>query len=372
MNEIYEQARAQENLFVVLIAGADCANRAFLRGHLRQSEKIIYQVLQQALTQRGKLPEPASIGLLLLSQICLVRNELTQARQLMQRATAVDPNPTSSNMPVNVAIARAKLQSTLGNHEAARSTIQAARALQVQRPSGVWRDQDLAAFEAGFCARQGNYAEAGRLLTEAAVEENHALSQLVRAEILLHQEQAAAAEAILTDFVAQYPNGFPNEPSLGARVLLALALFEQHKIYQARQLMAEAVRLAAPERYIRPFLDHDVQPVPLLALLLHAESLSAECQEFIREILQLLGRSDESANLLPEEKLKSLTTAASITGREQEVLQLVGGGLSNREIGVQLCISPGTVKTHLANIYEKLDVHCRVQAVAEAQTLKLI
>jgi ATP/maltotriose-dependent transcriptional regulator MalT len=76
--------------------------------------------------------------------------------------------------------------------------------------------------------------------------------------------------------------------------------------------------------------------------------------------------------LLPEEKLKSLTTAASITGREQEVLQLVGGGLSNREIGVQLCISPGTVKTHLANIYEKLDVHCRVQAVAEAQTLKLI
>lgn len=370
--EVYEQARAQGNLFVVLIAGADCANRAFVRGHLGESEKIIYQVLQQALTQRDKLPEPASIVLTLLSQICLARNELTQASQLLQRATAVDPNPTSSNMPINIAIARAKLQSMLGNHEAARSTIQAARDLQAQRPSSVWRDQDLAAYEAGFCVRQGYCAEAERLLTEVAAEENHALSKLVRAEMLLRQEQAAAAEAILTDFVAQHPCGFPNEPSLGARVLLALTLFEQHKMYQARQVLAEAIRLAAPERFIRPFLNHDLQLVPLLALLLHTETLTAESQRFIREILQLLGHTDEAANLLPEEKLKSLATAASITEREQEVLQSVSDGLSNREIGIQLCISPGTVKTHLANIYEKLDVHCRIQAVAEARMLKLI
>jgi len=342
-----------------------------LRGHLRQSEKIIYQILQQALTQRGKLPEPASIALIILSQIYLMRNEPAQARQLLQRATAVDPNPTSSNMPVNIAIARARLQSTLGNHEAARSTIQAARALQAQRPSGVWRDQDLAAYEAKFCVPLEKWGEVERLLSEVT-EEEHALSQLIRAEMFLRQKQAAAAERILWRLLEQNPHGIPNEPVMSARVLLALALYEQHKVNQARQALAEAIRLAAPERFIQPFLNQAPQLLSLLALLLHTETLTTESQEFIREILQLSGGTRHIADLLPQKKLESLTTAASITKREQEVLELLSDGLSNREIGLDLCISPGTVKTHLANIYGKLDVNNRVQAVAEAHTLQLI
>ncbi|MCA9953348.1 MAG: hypothetical protein KC434_01420 [Anaerolineales bacterium] len=369
--EIYEQARNQGNLFVVLIAGADCANRAFMHGHLRESEKIIYQVLQQGLAQRGKLPEPASIALLTLSHIYLMRNELAQARQLMQQATAVDPNPTSSNMPINIAIARAKLQSTAGNHEAARSTLQAARLLQAQRPAGVWRDQDLAAYEAMYCVRMENWHEAERLLNEVG-EPNHGLSQMVRAEMLLRQKQGASAEKILERLLKQYPNGIANEPIMVVRVMLALALFEQHKLNQARQMLSEAIRLAAPERLIRPFLTQNTQLIPLLALLQHTENLTAESRDFIVQILQLLGNTDQTADFLPLDKLELLTTAASITEREQEVLQLVSNGLSNREIGVELCISPGTVKTHLANIYEKLDVHCRIQAVAEARTLQLL
>lgn len=369
--EIYEQARNQGNLFVVLIAGADCANRAFMHGHLRESEKFIYQVLQQGLAQRGKLPEPASIALLTLSQIYLMRNELNQARQLMQQATAVDPNPTSSNMPINIAITRAKLQSTAGNHEAARSTIQAARILQAQRPAGVWRDQDLAAYEAMYCIRMENWREAERLLNEVG-ETDHGLSQLARAEMSLRQKQGAAAEEILERLLEQFPNGIANEPVMQARVMLALALYEQHKLKQARQILSEAIRLATPERFLRPFLNYDTQLIPLLALLQHTENLTAESSAFIDQILQLLGNTDRTADLLPLDKLELLTTAASITGREQEVLQLVSDGLSNREIGVELCISPGTVKTHLANIYEKLDVHCRIQAVAEARTLQLI
>jgi LuxR family maltose regulon positive regulatory protein len=372
--KIYEQARAQGNLFVVLIAGADCANRAFLRGHLRQSEKIVYQVLQQALTQRGKLPEPASIALIILSQISLERNELTQARQLLQRATAVDPNPTSSNMLMNIAITRAKLQSTAGNHEDARSTIQAARALQAQRPSGVWRDQDLAAYEAMFCVLLKNWKEAEQLLNEV-VDEGHILSQLVRAELfLLWKKQPAAAEEILSRLLgAQNPYIIPNEPLVNVQLLLVLALYEQHKLNRARQVLAEAIQFAAPERFIRPFLIKGTQLAPLLALLLHAETGTPESHRFIREILQLLGYTgNHLADLLPQEKLEFLAAAASITGREQGVLQLVSDGLSNREIGIQLCISPGTVKTHLSHIYGKLNVNNRVQAVAKAQMLKLI
>lgn len=371
LRRIYEQARVQGNLFVVLIAGSDCANRAFLQGHLRQSEKMIYQVLQQALTQRGKLPEPASIALISLSQICLARNELSQASQLLQQATVVDPNPTSSNMLMNIAITRAKLQSTTGNHEAARSTIQAARALQAQRPSGVWRDQDLAAYEAMFCVPLENWGEVERLLNEVE-EENHQLSQLVQAEMLLRQKKAAAAEKILRQLLEQNPHGLPNEPLMSVRLLLTLALYDQHQLNQSRQVLSDAIRSAAPERFIRPFLKYDTQLSPLLALLLHTENLTSEAQEFIREILKLLGYTHNATDLIPQQKLESMVTAASITNREQEVLQLVSDGLSNREIGVNLCISPGTVKTHLANIYGKLEVNNRVQAVAEARMLELI
>jgi LuxR family maltose regulon positive regulatory protein len=373
VREIYDRARAEGNLFATIISGTDLSNRALLRGHLRQSEKIAYQVLQHALVQRGQLPEPASIALSLLSQVCLGRNELAHAHQFLDRALVVDPNPTSSNMPVNSAIIRARLQSAEGKHAEAQATIQAARALQTLRPSAAWLDQDLAAYEARFSVRQGNWPAARQLLKEAETEESHALSELVRAEILLARQQSDVAEPILTQFVAQYPTGFPNEPSLDARVMLAQSLFAQHKMNQARRVLAEAVQLAAPEGFIRPFLDHGRPLVPLFALMLHTKNLTAESERFIGEILQWLGHHKKDApSLIPEEHLKSLATAASITTREQAVLKLLCEGLSNREIAVKLCVSPGTVKTHLANIYGKLDVKSRVQAVAEAQALKLI
>jgi LuxR family maltose regulon positive regulatory protein len=372
VREIYDRAREEGNLFVFILAGTDLSNRALLRGQLRQSEKIAYQVLQQALNQRGRLPEPASIAFSLLSQIGLARDELAQAHQFLDRALVVDPNPTSSNMPMNIAIIRARLQSAEGQHTAARATIQAARTLQALRPSAAWRDQDLAAYEARFALRQGDWPAAARLLLESATDETHALSELVAAEIALARGQAGEAEAILTRFVATYPAGFPNESSLEARVLLVRALFAQHKMNQARRALAEAVQLAAPEGFVRPFLDHGRPLATLLALLAQSPALAADSARFVGELRPRLGDAPGAPDLLPDERLQSLATAASITAREQEVLRLLCEGLSNREIADRLCIAPGTVKTHLTTIYGKLGVNSRVQAVAEAQALKLI
>jgi DNA-binding NarL/FixJ family response regulator len=55
----------------------------------------------------------------------------------------------------------------------------------------------------------------------------------------------------------------------------------------------------------------------------------------------------------------------TLTPREREILALLGEGLVNKEIGVQLGISEHTVKTHLAAIYEKLEVSNRAEAVAQ-------
>ncbi|MDH3518743.1 MAG: response regulator transcription factor, partial [Acidimicrobiia bacterium] len=52
-----------------------------------------------------------------------------------------------------------------------------------------------------------------------------------------------------------------------------------------------------------------------------------------------------------------------LTDREMEVLKLAGAGSSNREIAVSLDLSPRTVQAHLRNIFEKLEVASRTQAV---------
>ena len=61
-----------------------------------------------------------------------------------------------------------------------------------------------------------------------------------------------------------------------------------------------------------------------------------------------------------------------ISNRELEVLELLAGGYSNREIADQIFVSPNTVKTHLSHIYGKLEVKRRTQAIHKAKKLRLI
>jgi len=61
-----------------------------------------------------------------------------------------------------------------------------------------------------------------------------------------------------------------------------------------------------------------------------------------------------------------------LSERELEVLQLIAEGLTNREIASRLFVSLNTVKAHTRNIYGKLGVHNRTQAVAKAQNLGVL
>jgi ATP/maltotriose-dependent transcriptional regulator MalT len=61
-----------------------------------------------------------------------------------------------------------------------------------------------------------------------------------------------------------------------------------------------------------------------------------------------------------------------ISERELEVLELLAAGRSNKEIAGQLNVSPNTVKTHVARLYEKLEVGRRTEAILRARELGMI
>lgn len=75
---------------------------------------------------------------------------------------------------------------------------------------------------------------------------------------------------------------------------------------------------------------------------------------------------------LPFQLNQRVMDELAISGREMEVLELMAAGFSNQEIAAQLFVSPNTIKTHIARLFEKLDVGKRVQAIEKAKILGLI
>jgi len=74
----------------------------------------------------------------------------------------------------------------------------------------------------------------------------------------------------------------------------------------------------------------------------------------------------------PFERNVAALSALGLTGQEVKVLERLAAGQSNKEIARTLGLSPNTVKTHIANLFAKLEVARRTQAVNKARDLHLI
>jgi LuxR family maltose regulon positive regulatory protein len=114
----------------------------------------------------------------------------------------------------------------------------------------------------------------------------------------------------------------------------------------------------APQGYIRLYLDAG----PAMALLL--SQLVARGFE-INYARQLLFNYEKLDHPSPVKTRPALPTPLS--ARELEVLALIRAGHTNREIAEELVISIGTVKRHISNMYRKLNVSSRTQALAKAE-----
>ncbi len=144
---------------------------------------------------------------------------------------------------------------------------------------------------------------------------------------------------------------------IAVRVLQALA---DAPTKGALEFLTDALRRAQLEGFIRTFADAGQPLVPLL----QEAARQGVTPDYVGEILAAIGTKPTAS--------ATGSLAEPLSERELEVLWLLAAGLSNSQIAKKLIVTPGTVKTHIHNIYGKLEVHNRAEFVTRARELKLI
>lgn len=152
-------------------------------------------------------------------------------------------------------------------------------------------------------------------------------------------------------------------------VLKALLLEQRGQPAAAQRSLLKAMELAAPGECVRAFLDQGPRVLPMLVLTqrsLAPGALSKEGEPVHAFACKVL----RSAGLQPE--LTSVAAALPgpsmpLSEREERVLRLLCDGTSNRDLATQLAVSENTVKFHLKNLYGKLGVSSRAQAISVAR-----
>ena len=149
-------------------------------------------------------------------------------------------------------------------------------------------------------------------------------------------------------------------------VLKALARAAQGDVRGALEPLGRALTLAEPERFLRIFLD---EGDPMRELLRHAMARGV-APEATRRVLAAF---DPVAPAVTGAGGKVESVAASLlTPKELVILRLIAEGLRNQEMAEHLFISLATVKRHIANVYAKLGVGHRTEALVRAKELNLL
>jgi LuxR family maltose regulon positive regulatory protein len=180
-----------------------------------------------------------------------------------------------------------------------------------------------------------------------------ASGDIAQASILLAQLKSALMQSHIVDPVS-------------VAILEALVEYRQGQQGRALAALGQALQHAAPENHIRPFVNAG-QPMYEM-LNAHATSSNPH-SDFVNVLLVAFDNPSPSVN-----KAKSTASRLDepLSKREMDVLRLIAAGLKYKEIAEQLFISVNTVNYHIKNLYGKLGVRNRTQAIARANHLDLL
>jgi len=182
------------------------------------------------------------------------------------------------------------------------------------------------------------------------------------ARVYLAGEDYANAEAQLAELHHGMESAGAIRDLLDVLVLEVLAAHGSGKPDQTAQRLSAALELSEASGSTRGFLDAGADFQKLLEEALQGSThLNRNYARHLLNLFQLEGQVTATQGL-----------ADPLSQREMEVLRHIAAGLSNQKIAATLFVSMSTVKTHLRNIYTKLEVHSRTAAVARAQSLELL
>ena len=311
------------------------SNVLYERNQLADAEMYVRQGIK--LATRGGFFQSLVFGQILLARILQARGDADGANMLLQAAIkSYQMNPTQwCHMAVT--------------------------ACQVQ----LWLAQQE--FDAAYRWAQENSLNAKVELNPKNEFEHFSLARVLITEGRAEPDGKTLAKALeLTKRLALSAESAGRMGHLiDLLILQALALDAQGNLDQALSCLERALVLAEPQGFVRIFLD---KGNPIIHLLKEAARRNITADYAIK-LLNLIDTDNHPD--VPNHSPSSLLVDP-LSDRELEVLHLIAQDLSYQEIAEQIMVSLNTVRTHVKNIYSKLMVHKRSEAVTKARELNLL
>ncbi len=374
-------SRTAGDIASALVAIWGLAGQQAKQGRLHEAAETYEQALVLAGEQgRGRLLPVAGLARMGMGEVLREWNNLDAAMRHLAEGfkLGVQAYPVVLHLDGYVTLAR--VCQGRGDPHGALDAMRKAERLCEGTPSVG----QVSAWRARLRLAQGDLGAANRWARACGLSVNDELSyhreveHITLARVLIAQDKHDEALLLLGRLLSAAHAGGRMGSVIEILVLQALALQAQGDMSRAVSTLARALSLAEPEGYVRTFVDEGAPVAALLSRVLKARqkgrppTLPSVSSDYVGKLAAALGvgAAPPGGGSDPSGMVGALVE--TLSERELEVLRLIASGLSNREIAQMLFVTPGTVKRHSHNIYGKLEVRSRAQAVARARDLNLL
>jgi LuxR family maltose regulon positive regulatory protein len=350
------------------------------RGRLLQAKEICQQRMQFA-NEKG-MSRTAVAGWLLAiwGDVLAETNDLDRALDLVKRGMELTERGGDVTMLGWSCLCLTRVLFSRGDLAGAEEIVQ--KMDQVARESIVptWIMNLNAAWQTRIWLAQGKLETVSQWVRERRLEPDKepthvgGFEYIALARILIAQGRWDETTTLLQRMLEFAEGGGDITRAIEILVLQTLAFHAWGDTNQAVTTLERALALAEPEGFVRIFVDEG----PPMARLLYEALSRGIAPSYTRRLLAAFPLARPEPATEPEQALPSDTRALEpdliepLSEREVEILELIAEGLANPEIAARLFLALNTVKTHSSNIYGKLGVHSRTQAVAKARALGLL
>jgi LuxR family maltose regulon positive regulatory protein len=346
-----------------------------IRGQLRQAAETLQRALALArhVDQRGDSPLMRGIIHYSLSEVLYQCGDLTAAERAARAALAHSEQAGNGEIAAYSYAGLARIAQAHSNAELARQFMQQAE--QRIRPRAIPDEiTHVLALQARLWLAQGDLEAAQRWAVAAASAGAQLLSpreavQMTLVRVYTALEQPDQAHDLIARLLTDAEAGEQQGRVIELLMLQALALSRQRHVARAHAALERALALAEGAGYVRLFVDEGALMGALLAQVAEQKSPVAG---FATTLLEAFPRTEGQGLSHRSGYTQSSALVEPLSERELEVLHLIAEGHSNQAIADRMVVAVSTVKKHVNNLYGKLDVQSRTQALARASELHLL